>query len=86
MKIQSMNKSQLSHAINNQRFDLMRDYLFLYGDRLRGKPSLYERFRGDEISLGSEEGQACMEVLMDAELKEGQLNLMLERFFELSQR
>jgi hypothetical protein len=67
---------ELLNSIHEKRFQILSHYLCLYGDRLEGKQCLYEKFAKDEIDPSSEDGEICMESLMDVELYEQQLNAL----------
>lgn len=78
MKSELMERNELLANIHSQRFKVMQHYLFLYGDRLEGKPCRYDRYN-DGMLIGSKEGEACHRSLFVIHQEEIILGSMLDR-------
>ena len=72
-----MERYQLEALVHSRRFEAMQHYLVLYGERLNGKPNLYERYNNGQVSPSSEDGMACMEALMSVECIEKEISILL---------
>lgn len=80
MKFNLMDRYEAESRIHAKRFEIMQHYLFLYGARLKGKKSLYERFNDEDVLSSSEEGKACVRALMDVQKDEKEMESLLKRF------
>ena len=69
----------LSKSIHDKRIQIMMNYLSLYGDKLLDKETLYDRFSRGEVSPTSDEGEECMEAIMNVELAEQELSALVKR-------
>ena len=69
----------ISKSIHEKRIQIMMHYLSLYGDKLLDKETLYDRFSRGEFSSTSDEGEECMEAIMDVELAEQELSALVRR-------
>ncbi|MDA8453692.1 hypothetical protein M4R22_02835 [Acidovorax sp. GBBC 3334] len=70
---------ELSKSIHEKRIQIMMHYLSLYGDKLLDRETLYDRFSRGEVSPASDEGEECMEAIMDMELAEQELISLIKR-------
>lgn len=71
-----MERDELISRIHSQRFKVMQHYLFLYGDRLDGKPCRYDRYNSGQMR-GSKEDEACHKSLLVIQQEEIKLGSML---------
>lgn len=85
MKSELMERDELLSKIHSQRFKVMQHYLFLYGDRLEGRPCRYDRYNDGKL-IGSQEGDACHKSLFVIHQEELKLGSMLDRLEMLSER
>jgi hypothetical protein len=83
MKSELMERDELVSRIHSHRFKIMQHYLFLYGDRLEGKPCRYDRYNDGKL-VGSKEGEACHKSLLVIHQEELKLGTMLDRLEDLS--
>ncbi len=83
MKSESMKRDELVSKIHSQRFKIMQHYMFLYADRLEGKPCRYDRYNESKL-IGSKEGEACHKSLLVIHQEELKLGSMLDRLEDLS--
>lgn len=79
-----MERYQLEALVHSRRFEVMQHYLVLYGERLKGKPNLYERYNNGQTSPSSEDGMACMEALMSVEHIEKEISMLVSRIDAMS--
>jgi hypothetical protein len=85
MKSDLMERDELVAKIHSQRFKIMQHYLFLYGDRLEGRPCRYDRYN-DGALIGSREGEACHKALLTIQKEEMKISSMLDRLEVLSEQ
>lgn len=78
-----MERFTVERDIHEKRFEIMQHYLALYGGRLNGKPSLYERYNSEEVAASSKEGQTCMHALQAVQRREIELAMLLQRFVNI---
>lgn len=74
---------ELLSQIHSHRFRIMQHYMFLYADRLDGKPCRYDRYNEGRL-LGAKEGEGVNRSLNIIHQEELKLGSMLNRLEELS--
>jgi hypothetical protein len=77
MKSKSMERDELLSQIHGQRFKVMQHYLLLYGDRLDGKPCLYDKYNAGQL-VGTQD-EACYKALLVTQQEELKLASMFDR-------
>lgn len=78
MKSELMKRDQLLSEIHSHRFKIMQHYMFLYGDRLDGKPCRFDRYNEGKL-IGTKEHEGVSKSLKLIHQEEIKLGSMLEK-------